>query len=72
MTMSRYSIGKLKSSKVVDVSYSTSDQATGFKGKIYAVNFANSYETGNSYERIVVVEEGGRFRMSGFFGVPAP
>jgi hypothetical protein len=71
-TMTRFPVGKLKSSKVIDVGFTTTDPGSGFKGKIYTVNFSNSYETGNSYERIVVIEEGGRFLMSGFGGVPAP
>jgi hypothetical protein len=72
VTMSRFQVGKLKSSKVIDVGFTTTDPGSGFKGKIYTVNFSNAYETGNFYERIVVIEESGRFLMSGFQGVPAP
>ena len=72
ITMGRSPIGKLKSSKVIDVGLTTTDPASGFKGKIYTVNFSTSYETGNFYERIVVIEEDGRFLMSGFNGAPAP
>lgn len=72
ITMGRSPIGKLKSSKVIDVGFTTTDPGSGFKGKIYTVNFSTSYETGNFYERIVVIEEGGRFLMSGFNGAPAP
>jgi TIR domain/Protein of unknown function (DUF4019) len=64
--------GPLKSSKVIDVGFTTTDPNSGFKGKIYTVNFSTSYETGNFYERIVVIEEDGRFLMSGFNGAPAP
>jgi hypothetical protein len=66
ITMTRGMFGTLKSSKVVDVVFHTNDPESGFNGKIYTVNFFNSYEAGNFYERIVVIEENGRFLMSGF------
>jgi hypothetical protein len=72
VTMGRFQVGKVKTSKVIDVTFTTTDPGSGFRGKIYTVNFSNSYETGDFYERIVVIEEGGRFLMSGFNAVPAP
>jgi hypothetical protein len=70
-SISRYPIGRLKSSTIIDVQPFSSDPSTGFTGKGYAVTFQNSYETGNSYERIVVIEENGKFKMAGAWGVPA-
>jgi hypothetical protein len=71
-TIQRQTIGALRSSTVLDVSYFTNDPSTNYTGKIYWVTFQNSYETGNAYEKIGVIEENGAFKLSGTAGAPAP
>jgi len=74
MSMGRQQLGSPTGDpRFVDMAYSQSDPATGFKGEIYAFNFLCSYSAGNFYERIVVVKESdGKFRLSGIWGSPAP
>jgi hypothetical protein len=70
-TISRVSIGNLKSSKILDIQISPSDQIALYNGKIYSITFQNSYDTGNTYEKIVVIEENGAFKLGGLWGAPA-
>lgn len=70
--ITRGQFGTLTSSKLLNTFFSTLDPSTGFKGKIYTMNFSNAYDTGNFYERVVLIEEAGRFVMSGHHTVPAP
>ncbi|TCL67203.1 DUF4019 domain-containing protein [Rhizobium sp. BK251] len=68
--LSRQIFAPLKSSNIIDVQFTTSDP-TGYIGKIYTVTFLNEYENGKTYERVVLTEEGGKFRLSNFFGAEA-
>lgn len=72
MTIARQPIGSLMQSDILDVKYMTSIPGANYTGKIYIVTFSNSYSTGKSFEQIVVVDENGVFKMSGFFGAPQP
>jgi hypothetical protein len=68
--LSRQSFAPLKSSDLIDVQFSTSDPS-GYVGKMYVVTFLNEYENGKTYERVVLFEESGKFRLSNFVGAPA-
>lgn len=73
MTIGRQPLGDLTTSKLVDMSYSQMDHATGTKGEIYVFNYLNTYNVGKFYERIVVIKEAdGNFRLAGLWGSPAP
>lgn len=68
----RANLGKLRESKVTDVVPSESDASSGYHGQIYAVEFANTYASGEYLERLVVVkEDDGHFRLSGLWGKAA-
>jgi hypothetical protein len=65
-------LGAVNDYKLIDMSYSQNDPATGFTGEIYAFTYLTSYSAGKFYERVVVVKEGdGEFRLSGLWGSPA-
>lgn len=65
LTMARAQAGSLKSTKVTGSTFLTNEPSIGYIGKIYIVMFANSYEIGNFYEQIVLIEENGEFLVSG-------
>lgn len=74
MSIGRAQLGELTDSKLIDIAYSETDPADpGYKGKIYAFNYLNTYSAGKFYERVVVMkEDDGQFRLSGLWGSPAP
>jgi hypothetical protein len=71
MSISRSTIGNITESNVLDLQVSPST-ASDYVGTMYTVTFANNYTTGSSYEYVIVIKEGGSFKMSGFGGVPKP
>jgi len=68
--LSRQPFAPLKKSDIIDVQFSTSDPS-GYVGKIYTITFLNEYENAKTYERVVLTEEDGKFRLSNFMGAPA-
>lgn len=73
MTLGRASFGKLAESKELDKGVTESDPVSGYKGKIYTVDYLNRYANGSYYERVVMVrEDDGQFRLAGLMGKPAP
>jgi hypothetical protein len=73
MSLGRPQLGNLTESEIISIDYATSDQATGYTGHIYAVNFRNKYTVGEFFERIVLIKESdGGYRLSGIFGSPVP
>ena len=73
ITMGRAQLGSYTQSDIVNVELFSHDQASGYQGRIYSVTFKNTYPIGIVYDRIVVVKDpDGRFRLAGFWAVPAP
>jgi len=72
LSLGAQQVGAAQDSKLVDISYSRSDPATGFVGEIYACTYITTYSVGKFYERVVVLKENdGKFRLSGLWGSPA-
>jgi uncharacterized protein DUF4019 len=72
MSIGRQMFGKLESSSLVDVNYSTHDPATGYNGAIYSFTYLNNYSQVKAYERIVVIDQDGSgFKLAGLWGSPA-
>lgn len=73
VTMSRSSLGQFSSAEIINIEYTTFDPVTKVNGAIYAVTFNSMYTIGQVYDRIVVVKDvDGRFRLGGWWAVPAP
>jgi hypothetical protein len=66
---SRQAFGTLKSSSVID-SASTEHDPSGIQGKFYSVTFQNTYDFGDAYERVVLMQENGKFKLVNFYSAP--
>ncbi len=72
LSLGRSMLGARINSKLVDVSYTANDPASGYQGDIYALTYTNKYHGATVYERVVVInEDGNGFKLSGFFANPA-
>jgi hypothetical protein len=65
--------GRPLSQQFVDVTYSSFDPQSGYKGDIYACRYLTKYPVGSFYQSVVVIKEpDGQYRLSGLFAAPAP
>jgi hypothetical protein len=71
VTFSRAQLGVFQGAEVIDVNYSNMDPSSGYTGDIYMVRFSTTYSNAKTYEQIVVIKEGGEWRLSGFYVTPA-
>ena len=71
MTMGRSPLGDLKKMILVSEDHAAGDPASGYKGDVYSVTFRDTYSVGDFFERVVLINEGGRYLLSGIWGVPA-
>lgn len=70
MMIGRASLGKLKESKLLNSAASDPEPTSGYKGKVYYFEYANTYANGKYRERVIVIQESdGKFRMSGLMGM---
>ncbi|MDX0070892.1 hypothetical protein [Sinorhizobium meliloti] len=72
MSIQRQVIGSLIETTVLEVAHFNRDPISGLSADIYQVTFHNRYSNFNAYEFIVVIEENGEYKMSGFNGTAAP
>jgi len=68
-TITRQQYGLLNDSTVLDTTMTTTDPAIPNR-KVFTVTFVNTYAWGKAYERIVLVEENGKYRLTNFFSAP--
>jgi hypothetical protein len=73
MAIGRAQFGKLVETKMLNASSVDPDPNAGYDGKVFAVNYLNTYAAGKYLERVVLVKEAdGRFRLAGLLGRNAP
>jgi hypothetical protein len=72
MSLSRAPLGIFQKADIIDANYSDRDPATGYSGDIFVVRFSTIYNNCHMYEQVVVIDEGGEWKASGFFWAPAP
>lgn len=58
--------------KLVQQNRSDGDPKVNYKGDVFSFTFSTTYPTSNVYENIVLIREGGTYKMSGLYFVPNP
>lgn len=58
--------------KLVQQNRSDGDPKVNYKGDVFSFIFATTYPTSKVYENIVLIREGGTYRLSGLYFVPNP
>ena len=72
MRNGRATVGEPKSAADLAYAVAENDPVTGYKGKMYSFDYKAVYEKGAFFERMVIINESGRYRIGGLWSNPAP